>query len=170
MTGWLTVGHFKLTVITQPLSKLTLLKEQAVSITDYTGHGPWSCKTIYADASVNSRMTGSVPGCFSRQGKEEGFCLKVTSTGDQALSLGQKRENGAMVALHISGCQWPPGKAFKLEKHIKNCRQQRDVVQHLPARKRKQDTLTPTATKKLWAALSKVAAQNQLKKTLFLKY
>lgn len=40
MTGGLTVGHFKLMVITQPFSKLTLLEEQAVSTTDYTGHGP----------------------------------------------------------------------------------------------------------------------------------
>lgn len=45
-------------VITQLLSKLMLLEEQAVSITDYMGHGPWSCKTVYADASVKLKDDG----------------------------------------------------------------------------------------------------------------
>lgn len=36
-----------------------LLEEQAVSITDYMGHGPWSCQTFYADASMDLKDDGS---------------------------------------------------------------------------------------------------------------
>lgn len=49
---------FKLMVITQPLYKLTLLEEQAVPITDCGGHGPWSCTTVYADASMKPKDDG----------------------------------------------------------------------------------------------------------------
>lgn len=69
-----------------------------------------------------------------------------------------------MVKLYISGCQQL---SCKLGKHVKSCRQQKDVVQHLAARERKQDTLIPTATKSLsdqcLAKSLNVAAQNQLK-------
>lgn len=74
-----------------------------------------------------------------------------------------------MVALHVSVYKRPPGKACKVEKHTKNCRQQRDVVQHLPIRQTKQDTLIPRATVSLseqhLAKSLKAAAQNQQNRT-----
>lgn len=63
-------------VITQPLSKLTLLEEQAVSITDYTGHGPWSCKTVYADAFVKLKGDGLGARVLQQTGKKGGLLPK----------------------------------------------------------------------------------------------
>lgn len=81
---------------------------------------------------------------------------------------------GATVELHVSVSQWLPGKAFKLGKRTKNCRQQSDAVQHLPCRKRKQDTFIPTTKSlseqhlaKSWRLLLKTSFQ---KKNHFLEY
>lgn len=63
-------------VITQPLSKLMLLEEQAVSITDYTGHGPSSCKTVYADASVKLKDDGISARVLEQTGKKGGLLPK----------------------------------------------------------------------------------------------
>lgn len=60
-------------VITQPSSKITLLEEQAVSITDYVGHGPWSCKTVYADASVELKDDGISARVLQQTEKRRAF-------------------------------------------------------------------------------------------------
>lgn len=60
-------------VITQPFSKLTLLEEQAVSTTDYTGHGPWSCKTVYVDASETQGWWDQCQGATADTEKRRTF-------------------------------------------------------------------------------------------------
>lgn len=63
-------------VITQPFSKLTLLEEQAVSIADYTGHGPWSCKTVYVDASGKLKGDGISARVLQQTQKKGGLLPK----------------------------------------------------------------------------------------------
>lgn len=151
--------------ITQPLSKLTLLEEQAVSITDYLGHGPWSCQTFYVDVSMKLKDDGISSRLLQQTEKKGQICLKVTSTG---ITTGTETWKWSYGSSLCSGCQQSPSKACKLEKHIKNCRQQTDVVQHPSGRKREQDTLIPTAAVSLseqhLVKSLKAAAQNQRKK------
>lgn len=63
-------------VITQPLSKLMLLEEQAVSITDYMRHGPRSCKTVYVDASVKLKDDGISATVLQQTEKKGGLLPK----------------------------------------------------------------------------------------------
>lgn len=75
-------------VITQPLSKLMLLEEQAVSITDYMRHGPRSCKTVYVDASVKLKDDGISASVLQQTEKKGGLLPKVTSIGVVSITTG----------------------------------------------------------------------------------
>lgn len=74
-------------VIIQPLSKPKLLEEQGVSITDCTGHGPCPCTTAYVYALMIHTDVGTSTWVSQQAGEKEGFCLKVTGTGDRNLKL-----------------------------------------------------------------------------------
>lgn len=141
---WLTVGYFKLMAIYSTLIQ-THAARRASSFHHWL-HGAWTLilpNFLMHMPPWNSRMMRSIPRCYSKYRKKDNFCLKLTSTG---ITTGTETWKWSYGSSLCSWCQQSPGKACKLEKHTKNCRQQRDVVQHPPGRKRKQDSL--------WAFLS----------------
>lgn len=125
-----------------------LLEEQAVSITGYMEHGPWSCQTFYADA-WNSRMMRSDPWCYSKQRKKHSFCSKLTSTGT---TTGTETCEWSYGSSLCSGCQQSPGNlvSWKNTSKIADNRQMLFSILH-------QGHPYPYSWEPFWAALGKVS-------------
>lgn len=139
--------------ITQPLSKLTLLEEQAVSITDYLGHGPWSCQTFYVDVSMKLKDDGISSRLLQQIEKKGQICLKVTSTG---ITTGTETWKWSYGSSLCSGCQQSPSKACKLEKQ-KLQTTDRCCSASIRQEKRTGHPYSYSCCEPFWAALGKVS-------------